>query len=157
VLHTRKVLGEAPDVFRRDLEEIGIRVDVVALADPEFFDLVRGGGASFWMNRFGCTTGDAHEFLVDALHSTDAERHLGSLNYTGLADAELDRRIEAIAGLERDDERRDAIQQVMSRAMADVLVVPLYNDQDVFAIDRAYAWTPRGDSQVRAAEITLRD
>jgi hypothetical protein len=34
--------------------------------------------------------------------------------------------------------------------------IPLYIDQDVYALDRTFSWKPRHDSHVFAYEISIR-
>ncbi len=126
------------------------------LPDAEFFDLVGRRQATLWVNRFGCLTGDATEFLNDVVHTFDQERHRGSINYAGFSDPELDQAIDKIAVIEGMDPRRMAIQKLM-RAVGDRrLVVPLYEDQDVYALETTLAWQPRSDSTVAAADVSLR-
>jgi peptide/nickel transport system substrate-binding protein len=156
VLHARRILADAAALVREELAGVGIRVTLKELPDEEFFDLVGRGAASLWINRFGCTTGDATEILNDVLHTRDEARHLGMLNYGGHGDARLDVEIEAVGRIEDSGIRRDAIQRILERVMDEVIVVPLYNDQDVYALSRAYVWEPRSDSHIRVAEITLR-
>jgi hypothetical protein len=41
------------------------------------------------------------------------------------------------------------------RVVADLVVIPLFNDQDVYVVDTRLSWQPRSDSAIRAAEIAL--
>lgn len=156
VLHVRQVLGEAAFLVREQLGRIGIAVEVSTLPDAAFYDLVDRRGASFFLNRFGCPTGDASDLLDDVVHSLDRERHLGTRNFGGYSDPDLDRAIEASAGIERVDERRKALQDILSRVMDELVLIPLYNDEDVYAMDRTLAFEPQSDSVIRAAAIGLR-
>lgn len=156
VLHARKVMSEAAREVRDDLAQIGVLADLRMLPDGEFFGLVGRRGATIWLNRFGCLTGDATEWLNDLVHSPDPERHLGSINYGGHSDRDLDRAIEAVAWIEKPEERRTAIQELVGKAMDRLLVIPLYNDVDVYAVERSLSWQPRTDSYILAAEIAPR-
>ena len=40
--------------------------------------------------------------------------------------------------------------------MQDLVVIPLYNDQDVYALAPGVSWQPRSDSYIRAADIARR-
>lgn len=155
VLHARRIFEEAAQLVREELGPVGIQVEVRALPDAEFFGLLGRGEASFWLNRFGCSSGDASDFLDDAVHSRVLESRFGAKNYGGYANPDLDRAIERVAALEL-ERRRNALQSILATVVEDLVWIPLYNDQDVYGIDRSLAWEPRGDSFIRASEITPR-
>lgn len=155
-LHARKILAEAAPLLKEDLGRIGIDVDVTVLPDAEFFALVGNRGASFWINRFGCLSGDATELLEDLVHSGDEAHPYGIINYGGHRDPDLDRAIEATAAIDKPEGRRNAVQAILRRIMSDLIVVPLFGDQDVYVLDRTLSWEPRADSAIRAAEISVR-
>ncbi len=157
VLHARRTLSEAAALIREDMGQIGVDVEVRILPEAQFFELMGRRGATLWLNRFGATTGDGSEFLNDVLHSTDRIRHLGMLNYGGYVNPDLDHAIQMSGEVDNAEQRRDTIQQILKRVEQDLIVIPLYSDQDVYAIDRSYAWRPRGDSHIRVAEIALRE
>lgn len=152
VLHARRLLGDAAMLVKEELKPVGIRVSVKLLPDAEFFAVLGRREASFWISRFACSSGDASDFLDEAVHSA-TEAHLGTKNYGGYANPELDHAIEASAGIDRPDARRAALQQAMAIVMEELVWVPLYNDQDVYAVDRSLSWQPRSDSFIRAADI----
>ena len=78
------------------------------------------------------------------------------MNYSRYSSPEVDRAIEESAGIPEVARRRQALEWIMEKAMQDLVWVPLYVDQDVYALDRAYAWQPRSDSFILAAEIAPR-
>jgi peptide/nickel transport system substrate-binding protein len=156
VLHARRIVGEAARLVAEDLRAVGIRATPEVLPDADFFRLVGRGGASLWVNRFGCLTGDATEFLYDVVHSRDAERRLGAMNYGGHSDPALDADVERIASLDHVEQRRTAIQAAMRRTMEKLVVVPLYDDQDVYALDVALSWEPRNDSFIDLSSVAPR-
>jgi ABC-type oligopeptide transport system substrate-binding subunit len=51
--------------------------------------------------------------------------------------------------------RRDAIQKVERTLMDDLVWIPLYVDDDDYAVDRRIAWQPRNDGLILASEIGL--
>jgi peptide/nickel transport system substrate-binding protein len=156
-LHVRKIFAEAAHLVSAQLRAVGFDLSVRVLDDPEFFELAKKRGLSLFLSRFGCPTGDASDVLDNAFHSTDAGRRVGVQNYAGFASPEVDRAIEESAAIESIYERRVALEQIMQMLMDELVWVPLYVDQDVYAIDRAFSWQPRSDSFVLAAEITPRE
>lgn len=155
-LHARRIVADAAALVRDDLKRVGIELDVIVLPDADFFNLMDRRGATFWLNRFGCATADASDFLDYFVHSSDPVRGLGALNYGGYSDPTIDRAIERSAETDSLETRRDMLQDLMGRIAAETVVVPLYVDQDVYAIDRRFAWRPRADSGIQIAEIRAR-
>lgn len=155
-LHVRKIFPEAAYLVRDQLKEVGIDLEVAVLGDEDFFELARRREFSMYLTRVGSGTGDASDILENALHSLSADRSLGYSNYGGYANREVDRAIEESARLESAPARREAIERIVARVMGDVVWVPLYVDQHVYALDRGFSWQPRNDNCVLAAEISRR-
>src|SRR5262245_7434206 len=153
VLRTRHILEEPARLVAGELEFLGVRLRVEALPDPDFFEGLRNGDASVWLDRVACISGDAHEYFTDFLHSRDQSRRLGSSNDSGLAEPELDLAIERVAGMEDELDRREALSRLMVRVMEELPVVPLFVDRDVYVYDPRIAFTPRYDSEIRAYEV----
>jgi len=80
---------------------------------------------------------------------------MGIHNCGDYSNPELDRLIEESAGIDHVGRRRQALESIMERLMEDLVWIPLYVDQDVYAVDRSLAWKPRNDSFILAAEIGL--
>jgi ABC-type transport system substrate-binding protein len=156
VLHSRRIFTDAALSVKEQLADIGVRAEVRSLADPDFFDLLRDKGLTFWLSRYGCNTGDAAQFLETIVHSRDPARHFGVQNDGGYSNHDLDRAIESLAEIEKLDLRRLAIQKLMRRVATELEVIPLYNDEDVYAFDRSLAWRPRNDSYIRVGDIRWR-
>ena len=153
VLHVRRILTDAAGLVAKQLSEVGIRVEARPLSDADFYELADRREVSFFLSRFGCVGGDSSDLLDDLIHSLQKERHLGTRNFGGYANPVLDKAIEASAGIERVDERRRRLQEIMAKVIEDLVLVPLYNDEDAYAMEPSVAWEPRADSQVRIADI----
>lgn len=156
VLHARRIFSEGAFLVKQQLEEIGVRVEVRVLSDPEFFEAQDRKELSFWLTRFGCVTGEASNILENVIHSPDAARRLGQMNWGGYADPALDRAIDASGEIEKTEDRRKAVQRIMNGLMKDLPIIPLYVDEDLYALDRSLAWRPRDDGYVRAADVRIR-
>ena len=156
-LHVRRIFAEAAELVRDQLRGAGFDLTVQPLGDPEFLELAKKRGLSLFLSRFGCPTGDASDVLDNAFHSTDSGLHAGVQNYAGFASPAVDRAIEESSAVESLFERRAALERIMAMLMDELVWVPLYVDQDVYAIDRGFSWRPRSDSFVLAAEISARE
>ena len=121
-----------------------------------FFEIVGGHGSSFFLSRFGCPTGDASDILENAVHSIDAERRFGRSNDGEYANAELDRLIEESASILEMERRRPVLQKALATVTEELALVPLYIDQDVYAVKKPFTWRPRNDNFLLAAEVGVR-
>ncbi len=153
VLHSRKILEEAAELVRRELEGVGIHVEIRTLPDDQFFGALTRHEASFWLSRFSCASGDASDFLDEVIRSPSPGSNAGSKNYGRYENADFDRAIQLSAELMEEATRREALQGLMRRTMEELVWIPLYNDQDVYAIDASMEWRPRSDSCLHVAEI----
>ena len=154
-LHVRQQVGEAASMVKEQLARIGIRVQVKMLNDNTMLPGLRNHKYSFFLSRIGCPTGDASDILDNCFHSPDPERHYGVMNYGLFTNSEIDHAIEESAAVQSIDTRRDAIQKIMSSVTSEVVWIPLYVDQDVYAMDKSISWQPRSDSFVLASEIAI--
>lgn len=153
-LHSRKILEDTAKQVQQYLQAIGIRVTLVILPDDQFFKALRAGQASFILSRMGATVGDASDIFESAIHTPDAQRHYGSLNYLAYSNPRVDQLTELAAGTQVTDTRQTQLQNIMELVMEDLPWIPLYVDQDVYALDKRFSWKPRLDSSIFAAEIT---
>jgi peptide/nickel transport system substrate-binding protein len=155
-LFVRHILQDTGALIRRQLGEIGIQTDVRFIPDPEFFKMLDANDFTFFLSRVGATTGDASDILEPQLHSRDAKDGYGVRNYIGYSNPAIDSGISASAQLLKLDDRREALEEMMSTLMEDLPWIPLYIDQDVYALDHRFVWSPRHDSHVFAYEIGVR-
>jgi peptide/nickel transport system substrate-binding protein len=155
-LHVRKIFADAARVVAEMLGGAGVRVTIAESPDREFFEIVAGHRSSFFMSRFGCPTGDSSDILENAVHTIDPLRRFGRSNDGEYSNPEFDRLIETSAALLDMERRRPVLQQAMSVIAEDLALIPLYIDQDVYAVNRAYSWHPRNDNFVLASEVGVR-
>jgi peptide/nickel transport system substrate-binding protein len=155
-LDARKTMSDAAKDVRDQLAQAGIRVTVNALGTREFYDRARRHDLSFYLTAYACPTGDVSDLLNDSIHTPNETSRLGLSNYMGYASPEIDQAIEESAMIQPVDERRILLQKIMSTLVEELVWIPLYVDEDVYAIDRSLSWEPRSDSFVLAAEVSKR-
>ncbi len=152
-LHVRKLFEDAGLLVRDQLAQIGIRVKVAVLPDTEILPGLRKHDYTFYLSRIGSPTGDASDVTDNCLHSPDATRRYGIMNFGQYSNQEVDRAIEESSRIQLIERRRSVLHGIMDTVMKDVAWVPLYIDQDIYAIDKAYSWKPRNDSFILISEI----
>ncbi len=153
-LHTRQILGEAAEPVRRELQEVGIELKVVVLPDPEYFPGLQKHAFSLWLDRWSCTTGDAGELFENALHSSQPARGLGTFNESAYVNPTLDAAIEKMLVIEDLVKRRVALEKLMESVMRELVWIPLYTDEEMWAVDRAFVWRPGSDYWLRLADVS---
>ena len=152
---TRKLFEDAARDVAEQLRGVGIRLDLAVVSDPKFFEIANAGLSPVHLSRFGCLTGDISDILDNVLHSLDPPRHFGIHNYVGYTNPDVDKAIEASAEMQGINARRDALQKVERTLMDDLVWIPLYVDDDDYAVDRRISWQPRNDGLILASEIGL--
>ncbi len=155
-MHVRQILQETGKLIQEQLQKIGIRVTLKVLPESNFFKVLDKKEFTFFLSRVGATVGDASDILEPQIHTADPLHHYGVRNYSGYSNPEVDRAIQESGALLKVDDRRAVLQRIMTILMSDLPWIPLYTDQDVYAISNAFSWQPRHDSYVLAYEVRPR-
>ncbi len=147
------VLPAPREALGRRLQEhmaaAGIRLKLNPMSRSDFFGSLDTAG--FFYIGYGSTSGDASDLLDEAIHSR--RQGYGLNNYGGYANAEVDRLIEISDTCFSQERRRDLIQQAIERVVADVAIVPLFFEHQVFGYSDDIVWEPRWDMMVLVKEI----
>jgi peptide/nickel transport system substrate-binding protein len=154
VMHVRDVYRETGEIVRDQLAAAGIALDVQFLPDDPFFALQSQGQVSCFISRYGCTTGDASDMLDSMFYSGDRTALYSGVDASRYVHPPVTGAAEPEPGPSLLKHRREGLQKVMSLLMEDLLLVPLYVQQDAFALDKSYTWQPRYDSLVLADEVS---
>jgi peptide/nickel transport system substrate-binding protein len=154
VLHTRQILEEAGELVRSQLASVGIGLELVVLPDPEYFAALKRREFTLWLDRWSCTTGDAGELFENALHSPQPARGLGAFNESGYSNPVLDGAIEKALVLEDLPSRRRALEDLMRQVMEELVWIPLYTDEEVWAVDKGFTWRPGSDYWLHLSDVT---
>jgi peptide/nickel transport system substrate-binding protein len=153
VFDVRRIFEPAAREVARQLARVQIRARIRVHSDLEFASVENRRAMAFFLDRFGCATGDASDILDNVVHTADPARHYGIFNTVGYSNPALDRLIEESGTIADPTPRRALLQTVVGKAMQDLVLIPLYADEDIYAMDRSLAWRPRNDGMVLAAEV----
>lgn len=137
------------------LAPAGFRVRAVEHPEAEFFDRARKGELGFFFSAFVCASGDASDLWEAGFHSVDPERGRGSSNWGRWSDPALDAAIERTAGMLDPEARREALWEIGRKADAELVWIPLYGDENVWAVREPFRLRPRANGYLLAAEIEL--
>jgi len=137
----------------RDLGVVGIRVTPRPAAYPQFLDRVDRRDTPFYLR--GWSTSVSAGQTYDILLRSPAGG-FGSSNAGGYSNVELDALLES-AGREPDDAKRLAVlRRAADIIRADMPLVPLYRQFNLYAVRSAVGFEPRLDRTVRGDEISWR-
>lgn len=130
--------GDAAAAARvaESLGEIGVTVHVNFLPKAELWGKLARRDTSFYL-----------------LHTRDPARGLGSENAGGYSNPEVDRLFDEARETMAPGPRLNKLQAAARLALQDVPWVPLYIQDQVYAIREPWDWTPRADKRIRADEV----
>ena len=151
-MDVRSLYSEAAELVARQLSSIGIDAKVEKLESRLYFERMDARDTSFFLAGIGCPTGDISDVLDYSFHSPDPAKHFGVHNFTGYANPAVDSAIEKSSAIESLESRLLSLQKIEAMLMDDLVWIPLYTDEDVYAVSREVRWRPRADSMVLAAE-----
>jgi len=140
------------------LARIGIKVNLNAQTRARFFAKVNtpGFNTSFYLLGWTPSTYDAHNVLINLVHSRDATRSRGQFNNGGYSNLEVDRLTDLVAS-EIDKARR---QEMISRAFRllaeDFGYIPLHQQAIVWAMKRNIDVVQQADNYFYMRLVNIR-
>lgn len=149
--HLLKGLTVLGDYVKEKMGEIGVEVAVLYLDGAGLIKSMEAGEADIYFLGFKSEMGDASNFLETVAKSN------GSFNYWRYKNEHVDKLIDA--GLVEMDElaRRKDLQEAMRVLVTqDVLGVPLFEYETVYAFNDKLDINPRIDGIIRFDELTVK-
>lgn len=137
----------------QQLQKLGIVVILNPLSSQELQQKVMRGESDFYFLGWRSELGDAADFLTAVAHSRSTRLGYGQFNGNNYSNPQLDDVIEE--GVPQFDpvKRLKLFQQAMLLLKDDVMGVPLYQSETIFAYNKNLDFTPRIDGYVVVAEI----
>lgn len=142
----------------RQLGEVGIRVTLNPLPKDQYFDKVLDPNydTSFYLLGWSQDNGDAGGAYGTLIHTRDPKVGYGGFNIGNFTNKTVDTLIEQSDKTVDSVARLKILQDIAQETMKDVPIIPLHQQEDSFAINKQFVWTPRRDNGVRAAEISFK-
>jgi peptide/nickel transport system substrate-binding protein len=132
---------------------IGLRVNVVSM--PWSAYATQTEGFAIHLVGLGNATFDATSMLVNVLGTRERARNAGAGNDTGYANAELDRLVAEASGTFDDAAREAVLRRATRLALADGAIIPLYHQQNSWALRSRMGYRPRLDERTLAKDVRL--
>lgn len=136
---------------KNQLEQIGIRLELNAMPRSSVYELAEQGKSDFFLVGFDCSSGDAGEFYEFNLHTPDGTFGMG--NYGGYSNPELDKICENHNQVLSDRERKKMLHRAAEIAMHDLPVIPVFMEDDLYALKDTLIFEPRAEGQIRIFDV----
>lgn len=145
-----KLLGQ---YFKEQLAQIGFDTELIALNDLDLQQKLKASELGFYYLGWRHDSGDAIGFLRDILHTQ--KNGYGELNGMNYSNSQVDSLIEKSEINFDVQSRLHDMQEVMRIVVEeDVVGVPLFETESIFAFSSDLIFQPRVDSQVFLSKIT---
>ena len=137
------------------LAKIGVQVDLETMTKTIFFDLLKEGGSGFYLLGWTSGTYDAHHIMRFLLHTPGTPAKLGSWNFAGYSNAEIDALTIEI-GSEMDPDARAAKVARVHQIMRDeTAYVPLHQQSLAWGVKDNVSLVQRADNFFNLRWVTV--
>lgn len=155
-LYARELLRETAAAVQAQLQAIGVRLQVKAVSDSEFFQARDSKKEGIYLSRMSCPTGDAGDLLDRVMYAPERDgisaTTLARYQHPHVSEGEVVGRGEEFWTVHR----KKGLQQMVQMFTEDMIWIPLLADQEIYVVDSSLNWRPRSDSFVFASEIRTR-
>jgi peptide/nickel transport system substrate-binding protein len=139
-----------------DLAKVGIKVKLNPMPKAEYFPKILDNyDTSFYLLGWSQENGDAGGAYGTLLHTAVKDGY-GGFNIGGYSNKQVDKLVEESDNTVDSVKRLNILHQLAEEAMKEVPIIPLHQQEDSFALNKDFDWTPRRDNGIRAFEISGR-
>jgi len=140
--------------IQQQLKQLGIDVILNPLSGDAFQQKLQSGSSEMYFLGWRSELGDANDFLQSVVHSRDESGLSGEFNGTNYSNKDVDNLIDQSQKDLNVKTRLKSMQDAMKTLVEDDIVgVPLFETQTLFAYKNTLQFEPRVDGYVYAAEI----
>jgi len=140
--------------IKTQMNQIGIDLQLNFLTPAELGKKIVGKQSEFFFFGWKNDLGDASDFLTAVVHSSTG--NFGQFNGANYKNTEVDELIEKSQKTLKSGERLDELRKVMSTiTVKDIIGVPLFSPEVLYAVSGDLRWQPRVDGYVLAQEVKL--
>lgn len=137
------------------LTRAGIVTKVDAMPSAVYFSRANKLDFSFILVGWGSDTAEASSPLKALLATFNKEKGMGQANRGRYSNPRVDAALGQALATVDDAKREKLLQQATELAMADVGIIPLYHQENLWATRKGVTYTPRADERTLAHEFRL--
>lgn len=145
-------------VIKQSLMDIGIDVKLNSIGVSDFEKKIMEGKSDLYILGWRSELGDAGDFLDNIVHTRDDKLNLGVYNGGNYSNKKVDELLDK-SRVNFDERKRlvDLQEAVRIVTEEDIIGVPLFESDSIFAYDKSINFDPRIDGYLHIAELTKND
>jgi peptide/nickel transport system substrate-binding protein len=137
------------------LARVGIEVDLEAMTKSVYFERLKNGDSGFYLLGWTSGTYDAHHIMRFLLHTPDPDANLGSWNFAGYSNDEVDQLTREIGSEMNEFAREAKIARVHEIIREDIAYIPLHQQSLAWGIRDGIDLTQRADDFFNLRWVTV--
>jgi len=141
-------------VLARQWEAVGVRARLETVPTDEFQPQLDAGRFEAAVQGFSCTSGDASELLLFALHSK-GDHGNGSGNAGAFSNPRVDQLTDEYLKVFDPKRRLEMLQAALRIAAQERPLIPLFVSDDLYVVADRIRWRPAVNGVVRVADISF--
>ena len=139
------------------LSQIGINLQLNMMPKSNFWGHIRvpSENSSFIMSGWDVPSGDAGSMYNALFYSRDKKPGYGEVNRTSYSNAEVDALLDKADSTAKMEERDGYLQEASKLLLADIPMIPVHYEQDIYAVHEGVVFEPRTDKFIWAYEMDV--
>jgi peptide/nickel transport system substrate-binding protein len=139
-------------LLQEQLARVGVTVELNGMERGVLWE--RASRSSLFIAGWDCSTGESGEFFQFCLHTPRGG--YGAANYGGFSHRRIDEIVEANAAVLDQRHRLALLQEAAGIAMEELPVLPLYVQDEIYALRDGLTFPARADNALRLSEVRSR-
>jgi peptide/nickel transport system substrate-binding protein len=153
-LHITEGMQVFGEYIKRQFNEIGVTVNLEYLSGKQLIESLKKGEADLYFFGWRSEMGDSMDFYESVVHSRQAALNYGIYNGINYANSQVDKLIESATRNLDVASRLQDLREVMRLIVEeDVIGVPLYESENIYAFHDDLIFEPRIDAYVYFADL----
>lgn len=139
------------------LAKIGVTLELNIMPKSNFWGYIRvpTENSSFIMSGWDVPAGDAGSMYGALFYTRDKKEGYGQVNRGSYSNAELDALVDKADATPSTEERDGYLQEATKILMADVPMIPVHYEQDIYAVRKGVTLEPRVDKFLWAYDMDV--
>ncbi|GAB1477820.1 ABC transporter substrate-binding protein [Paracoccaceae bacterium] len=139
------------------LAQIGIELKLNLMPKSNFWGYIRvpSDNSSLIMSGWDVPSGDAGSMYNALYYSRDKKPGYGEVNRTSYSNPKVDALLDKADSTANIDERDGFLQEATKILLADIPMIPIHYEQDIYALHEGVTFTPRTDKFIWAYEMDV--